>query len=115
MGKLTVYDEGEVLPVHLTRSCIDYASVDASITVTQTTIAGNLEHGSTVGVVTLPDVSVTVSHFCSIHEEPVNLGVIRVAGGAVDVDVSLKRESCLFVQTISIDTKSYDDWIKFCK
>ena len=37
-----------------------------------------------------------------------------MAGGAMDVEISLESEACLLVQTIAIDAKSNYQYIKPC-
>ena len=98
-----------------TRCCINLTSVDASITVAQPTIAGNLEHCGTISIVSLSDVSITDAHFCPVGEEPVNCGVCWVAGRAVDVEIGLGCEGSVLVQAISVDAKINYDGIKSCR
>ena len=99
----------------LTRCCVNLTSVDASITVAQPTVAGNLEHCGAISIVSLSDVPITCTDFCSVGEEPVDRGVCWVTGRAVDVEVSLGSEGCVLIQAISIDAKSNDDGIKSCR
>ena len=115
LNQLTINDEGEVLPVLLTCCCVNLTSVDSSITVAQPTIAGNLEHCSTISIVSLSDVSISDAHFCPVGEEPVDRRVCWVAGRTVDVEVGLERECRVFIQTIAVDAKSNNDGIKSCR
>ena len=110
---LTVDYKSEVLFLYFVWS-VDNTSVDSSITIAQSSITGYLKHSGTIGIVSLSYVSIVISYFSSIGEEPVNCGVCRMARGAVNMEISLESEACLLIQAIAIDAKSYYLYIKPC-
>ena len=102
--KLTANDQGKVPWLYQTIRTVCNTSVGPSITGSQLTTAGYLQHRCTILIVNFPEVLIRRSNLCPICIEPTNLS-FRFRCTAVYADVSLVTVPCDFVKTIAIDSK----------